>query len=117
MAPRSTPTPPLSVTDISKYQDAVLENVRALITEAELLCVHSHFARSFFLSIMSVEETSKVLMLTECAQRLTAGAGLVLVGPGRDQFAGVNDARDRFLVEALARNLPVTFVQPRNRPH
>src|SRR4051812_35427555 len=38
MAPRSTPTAPLSLTDISKYQDAVLENVRALITEAELLC-------------------------------------------------------------------------------
>jgi hypothetical protein len=56
-----------------KYQDAVLENVRALITEAELLCVHSHFARSFFLSIIAVEETSKILMLIECAKKINAG--------------------------------------------
>ncbi len=73
MAPRSTPTAPLSLTDISKYQDAVLENVRALITEAELLCIHSHFGRSFFLSIIAVEETSKVLMLIECAKKINAG--------------------------------------------
>ncbi len=73
MAPRSTPTTPLSLTDISKYHDAVLENVRALITEAELLYVHSHFRRSFFLGIIAVEETSKVLMLIECAKKINAG--------------------------------------------
>src|SRR5690242_2306467 len=73
MPKRNTPTAPLSLTDISKYQDAVLENVRALITEAELLHVHSHFARSFFLGIIAVEETSKVLMLIECAKKINAG--------------------------------------------
>jgi dienelactone hydrolase len=35
---------------------------------------------------------------------------LFLVRAGREQFAGLNEAMDRFIVKALARNLPITFV-------
>ena len=58
MAKRTIPTAALTLSDIATYQDLVLKNVTALVTEAELLRQHSHFARSFFLSIIAVEETS-----------------------------------------------------------
>jgi hypothetical protein len=62
-----------------------------------------------------VEETSKVLMLIECAKRICRRSPIAkvtsfLVGPGRDHVAGLNDAPDRSLARARARNLPVTFV-------
>ena len=73
MAKRMIPPTALMLSDTSTYQDLVLKNAADLITEAELLYGHSHFARSFFLSIIAVEETSKVLMLIECAKKIAAG--------------------------------------------
>jgi hypothetical protein len=36
---------------------------------------------------------------------------------GQDQFAGLNDALDRFVAQALARNLPLTVVNHATGPH
>jgi len=36
---------------------------------------------------------------------------------GQDQFAGLNDALDRFVAKALARNLPITVVNHATGPH
>jgi len=41
---------------------------------------------------------------------LAADVPLFLVRAGREQFPGLNDVLDRFLARAVARNLPVTFV-------
>ena len=42
---------------------------------------------------------------------------LLLVRAGRDEFAGLNDAIDRFVSHSLARNLPVTIVNHATGPH
>jgi len=42
---------------------------------------------------------------------------LFIARAGRDQFAGLNDAMDRFLAKALARNLPITCVNQPEAPH
>jgi dienelactone hydrolase len=42
---------------------------------------------------------------------------LFIVRAGKDQFAGLNDALDRFVAKALARNLPLTVVNHATGPH
>ena len=42
---------------------------------------------------------------------------LFIARAGQDQMPGLNDALDRFLSQALARNLPVTFVNHSTAPH
>jgi dienelactone hydrolase len=42
---------------------------------------------------------------------------LFLARAGQDQFPGVNESLDRFLAAAVARNLPVTFVNHPSGPH
>jgi dienelactone hydrolase len=42
---------------------------------------------------------------------------LFIARAGRDQFAGLNDAIDRFVAKALARNLPITLVNHATGPH
>jgi acetyl esterase/lipase len=42
---------------------------------------------------------------------------LFIARAGRDQFAGLNDALDRFVAKALARNLPLTVVNHPTGPH
>jgi hypothetical protein len=42
---------------------------------------------------------------------------LLIVRAGKDQFAGLNDAIDRFAAHALTRNLPITVVNHANGPH
>jgi len=42
---------------------------------------------------------------------------LFVARAGRDQFAGLNEGVDRFLANAVARNLPVTFVNHPEGPH
>jgi hypothetical protein len=44
-------------------------------------------------------------------------APLFIARAGRDQFAGLNDALDRFVAAALARNLPMTLVNHADAPH
>jgi len=42
---------------------------------------------------------------------------LLLVRAGRDQFAGLNEALDRFVAHALACNLPITVINHATGPH
>jgi acetyl esterase/lipase len=42
---------------------------------------------------------------------------LFIARAGQDQFAGLNDAIDRFVAKALARNLPITLVNHATGPH
>jgi hypothetical protein len=42
---------------------------------------------------------------------------LFVARAGQDQMPGLNDALDRFLIKALACNLPVTFVNHAMAPH
>ena len=48
---------------------------------------------------------------------LPADLPLFLARAGRDQFAGVNDAIDRFVAKALARNMPLTVMNHATGPH
>jgi hypothetical protein len=48
---------------------------------------------------------------------LAANVPLFVVRSGRDEFAGVNASIDRFLAEAVAHNLPITFVNHAAAPH
>ena len=48
---------------------------------------------------------------------LPRGLPLFVARAGRDQFPGLNDSIDRFLMKALACNLPVTFVNHPDGPH
>jgi dienelactone hydrolase len=48
---------------------------------------------------------------------LPADLPLFIARAGRDQFAGLNDALDRFVAKALARNLPLTVVNHATGPH
>ena len=51
------------------------------------------------------------------ARDLAPGVPLFIVRSGRDQFAGLNDALDRFVARALAANLPITAVNHASAPH
>jgi len=42
---------------------------------------------------------------------------LFIARAGRDQFAHLNDALDRFVAAALVRNLPMTLVNHADAPH
>ena len=48
---------------------------------------------------------------------LPADVPLFLARAGRDQFAGLNDAMDRFAAQALRRNLPIRLVNHPSGPH
>jgi hypothetical protein len=48
---------------------------------------------------------------------LPFGVPLFLAKAGRDEFAGLNGAIDRFVCEALERNLPLTVVNHPTGPH
>src|SRR5262249_54369607 len=48
---------------------------------------------------------------------LNANIPLFITSAGQDQFAGLNQSRDRFVSHALRRNLPVTFVNHPGAPH
>jgi hypothetical protein len=51
------------------------------------------------------------------ADDLPSDAALFVVRSGRDEFVGVNETIDRFVVDALRRNLPLTFINHANAPH
>jgi hypothetical protein len=48
---------------------------------------------------------------------LPANVPLYIVRAGREHFPGLNEAMDRFVAKALARNLPVTFVNHHTGSH
>jgi hypothetical protein len=51
------------------------------------------------------------------AADLPADVPLFVVRAGRDEFAGLNEALDRFVSAALARNLPLSFVNHHTAAH
>jgi hypothetical protein len=67
------------------------------------------------------EAASMYGFVNACAGRsfddLPRGLPLLIVRAGRDQLPQLNETLDRFLVEALTRNLPVTFVNHADAPH
>ena len=48
---------------------------------------------------------------------LPADLPLLIVRSGRDEFTGVNETIDRFVADALRRNLPITLVNHAGAPH
>ena len=48
---------------------------------------------------------------------LPPGVPLFIARAGHDAMPGLNDALDRFIARALARNLPITFVNHASAPH
>ena len=63
----------LSLTDIDALRDKLLENCSALISDAELLLANHRYARAFALSVIAIEEASKIQTLLECAEDILAG--------------------------------------------
>jgi hypothetical protein len=59
--------------------------------------------------------------VTPCAGKsvddLATDVPMFLARAGKDQFAGLNEAMDRFAARALAANLPLTLVNHANGPH
>ena len=49
--------------------------------------------------------------------RLRRDIPLFIARAGQDQMPGLNDTLDRFLVKALACNLPISFVNHSEAPH
>ncbi len=48
---------------------------------------------------------------------LANDTALLIVRAGHDQFAGLNEAMDRFIAAALGSNLPLTFINHATGPH
>ena len=48
---------------------------------------------------------------------LDPSVALFVVRSGRDEFAGVNETIDRFVADAIRRNLPIMFVNHATAPH
>lgn len=63
----------LSLADIGALREKLLENSAALISDAELLLMNQRYARAFALSVIAIEEASKIPLLLECAEKIVAG--------------------------------------------
>ncbi|MBC2676933.1 AbiV family abortive infection protein [Pseudomonas baltica] len=63
----------LSLAQIDDYIDALSANAESLISEAEILYSHQHYARAFTLSHIAREEIAKCLMLQATGVRILAG--------------------------------------------
>jgi AbiV family abortive infection protein len=63
----------LSLADITAFRATLLANSAALIADAELLFKAGRYARAFSLSVIAIEEASKIPYLLECAEGLVAG--------------------------------------------
>jgi AbiV family abortive infection protein len=62
----------LSLADIATFRAKLLENCASLISDAELLFSHRRYARTFALSVIAVEEASKILYLLDRAGGILA---------------------------------------------
>lgn len=60
-----TPQPRLNVEQIKTLSEYCLKNASELVSEAQLLFENKKYARSFFLSVLALEETSKRDVLFE----------------------------------------------------
>ena len=65
--------PPLSLADIAALRTQLLENSGSLIAGAEVLFVSKRYARAFALSVIAMEEASKIPYLLECAEKIIGG--------------------------------------------
>lgn len=66
----------LSLADIVVLREKLLDNCASLIGDAELLAASQRYARAFVLSVIAIEEASKIPYLLECAEKISAGATL-----------------------------------------
>jgi AbiV family abortive infection protein len=64
---------PLSLADIAALRGKLLDNSASLIADAELLLRNGRYARAFALSVIAIEEASKIPYLLECAEKIVAG--------------------------------------------
>lgn len=71
----TTPKNPrsLSLADIAALRAKLLENSASLIGDAELLFASQRYARAFALSVIAMEEASKIPYLLECAEKIIGG--------------------------------------------
>lgn len=69
----STSKKALSLADIDGLCNRLLENCSALISDAELLLANHRHPRAFALSVIAVEEASKIQLLLQCAEGILAG--------------------------------------------
>jgi hypothetical protein len=63
----------LSLSDIAAFRVKVLESSCGLISDAELLFKAKRYARAFSLSVIAIEEASKIPYLLECSEGIVAG--------------------------------------------
>lgn len=64
---------PLSLEEIASFRSKLLQNAASLICDGELLFAKGRHARCFTLCVLSIEESSKVLILLRSAEALVAG--------------------------------------------
>ena len=81
------------------------------ITAASLLCGYTMDLDG---STGVADAAKQFLFANACAGKtvddLPADVPMLFVRAGRDQFPGINEALDKVIVRALARNLPLTFI-------
>jgi len=70
---QSKNVPSLTIEELEAIRDLVLENAAGLIADAELLVRQQRFPRAFSLSVIAIEEASKLLILLECAETIATG--------------------------------------------
>lgn len=63
----------LSLADIAALRAKLIENSASLIGDAELLFRNQRYARAFALSVIAIEEASKIPYLLESAEKILAG--------------------------------------------
>jgi acetyl esterase/lipase len=101
----------------------VVVALSALMQDAELRCAALLYG--FALDVdgsTAVADSSRAYgFVNACAGRsveeLPTDVPLFVVRAGNDQFAGLNTSLDAFLIKALARNLPLTFINHSSGAH
>ena len=84
------------------------------------LSVVARAARAVFLYPYTVdvpEAAKKFGFATPDTGSLTSDVPLLFVRAGKDEMPGLNETFDRFVVKALAENLPVTVINHPHAPH
>jgi hypothetical protein len=93
----------------------------AMMRDTSLKCAALLCGYTMNLDASALEAAAAYGFVDACAGKsvddLPGDIPLFLVRAGREQNAGLNDALDRFVAEALARNLPVTLVNHHTGSH
>jgi len=61
---------------LKEYQDNALQNAHGLLSEAQLLFNHKHYARAYFLACLSMEETGKACIAWTAQGRNLVNEGI-----------------------------------------